>query len=85
MKKQIHQMMAPGIQAEKLAVEHMRQPSQRVPVACAAGAKGPANSLPVKRRLNMAIVGNVGIVVIVDKIEITYLQENCKRSQRLNR
>ena len=37
----VHQMMPAGVQAEELAVEHVRKPGERMPVARMKMGKGP--------------------------------------------
>ena len=43
------------------------------------------NALPIQARLHMAIVGDVFIVIVVDKIEIANLPEDQQSTQCQNR
>ena len=59
--------MAGGIEAEELAIERVRQPRQRMPVVFVERGEGPRNCPPAKARLDVRVLGNVGLIVVVDE------------------
>jgi len=79
MKKKTGQMMHAGIQSVKLAVQHVRQPCQRVPIAGISGCQCPGDALERQSVLNMAIFVDVGIVIKIHKIMISCLPINGER------
>jgi len=81
MKEQVAEVMSHGIEVVELAVKHMGQPSERVPVGCMGGGKGPNKTLAGKPSLNVRIFANVLCVVEMDKVMICHLPENNQDSQ----
>jgi hypothetical protein len=73
MKQQVGEVMAHGIEAVELAVKHMGQPSERVPIGCMGCGKGPNKTLMGKPSLNVRIFANVLCVVVMDKVMICHL------------
>lgn len=69
-KNRIHHVMRAGLEAEQFAIRHVRNPGQRMPVACVAGCKSPAQSAPSQSILDDDIFGDV-IIVIEDAEVIT--------------
>jgi hypothetical protein len=59
MKQQVGEVMAHRVEVVELAVKHMGQPSERVPIGCMGGGKGPNKTLAGKPSLNVKISGNV--------------------------
>ena len=55
--------MPPGLEAEKLAVQHRRKPGDRMPVCAVHRGEGPLDRGPGDARLNMRIVQEIGPVV----------------------
>src|SRR5271157_1687209 len=62
------QMVAAGLQFIKLAVQHVREPGQRVPVAAAIRGEGPGSPCAGQAPANMRVLVNVISVVEVDKV-----------------
>ena len=60
-------MMPAGIQAEKLAVNHVRQPARRMPVADVDAVERPDETVPRQPGLRDRIFVNVFGVVEVDE------------------
>src|SRR5437588_6072583 len=60
-------MMARGIQAEQLAIEHVGDPSERVPVGNIESSERPTDVLEREAGLNVRIEGDVGIVIVVNE------------------
>ena len=69
-------MRAAGIQSVELAVEHVGEPGQRVPVADGAISQRPAKSLPSQTLLDNWIRIDIDGVVVVDKVESQRLAED---------
>jgi len=67
MQAHAHEMVPAGLEAKKLAIRHVRNPGQRVPVAGVAGGKSPNNIRPLQPALNLRVLGDVVRVVIVDE------------------
>lgn len=61
--QQTGEMMGAGMKTEKLAVQHVRQPGQGVPVADLVETKRPEEVLDGQAFLNVWIRGDVEIVV----------------------
>jgi hypothetical protein len=60
-------MVAVRVQAENLAIESIREPGHRVPVQSFRGAKSPKGGVPGESGPNLGIVGNVNLVVVIEK------------------
>src|SRR5207253_3379737 len=60
-------MMTRGIQAEQLAIEHVGDPSERVPVGNIESSERPTNVLERQAGLNVRIEGDVRIVIVVNE------------------
>jgi hypothetical protein len=67
MKKNIREVMSRWIQPPKLAVEHVRHPSQRVPIRGIGMSESPDNALRSQPSPDMRVVGNVVSVVQAKK------------------
>src|SRR5205814_5901876 len=59
------EVVARGVEAEELAIEHVRQPGQRVPVGRLQGGEGPGHRLRVQTRLDVGVAEDVLVVVVV--------------------
>ncbi len=70
MKKDVDEMVCPGVEAKELRVQHMGQPCHRVPVLSARSREGPADSLGRQAFPNGRVVRDVDVVVEVEKIEL---------------
>ena len=66
-KQDADEVVCAGIQAEELAVGHVRNPGERMPVAGVKGGERPAEVRPVQAVFDERIFGDVVGVVIVDK------------------
>ena len=44
--RDVYQVVGPALKAEKLAIQHVREPSQRNPVPVVGRSERPAHSLP---------------------------------------
>ena len=73
-------MMPSRVQTKKFTVQHMRQPSQGMPVGSMGGSKGPSDVVPTQTSAYVYIVGYVFTVVKVDKGMILHLPEDGKDS-----
>jgi len=62
----ICQVMARRLQPVKLAIEHMREPSQWMPVACMA-AECPNKAFDSQTGSHVRILGDVLLVVVIKK------------------
>jgi hypothetical protein len=68
MQQQICEVVTPGFQTKELAIQAVRQPGQRVPVAAIGSAHRPAHGLPGEPILDMCVFSDVSGVVEADKI-----------------
>ncbi|MCG6536373.1 MAG: hypothetical protein L7F78_17130 [Syntrophales bacterium LBB04] len=75
-------MMETRLQSEQLTVQHVRDPSQGMPVACMEGCKGPGNVPSRETRLYVAVLRHVFIVIKTNKFVIVYLPVNGNGSYR---
>ena len=69
-------MMTAGIKAIKLAVKHMGNRGERVPVAGIDMCKRPGNSVETNTGSDLRIFIDVGIVVVIYKLMMDRLPEN---------
>ena len=60
-------MMRGRIQAEQFAVQHVREPGERVPVAEVPVVEGPFHATPRETGLDGRVLGDVIAVVIDDE------------------
>lgn len=68
MQTQVGDMVAGGIIAIDLPVDHMRNPCQRMPIACIEGRKRPCDALHVQPLLHMPVLQHIGVIVQGDEI-----------------
>src|ERR1700674_267155 len=60
--------MAGGVEVKELAVQGMRQPSQRMPVSVAKSGKRPFHGVPGQAALNPGIFQDIGRVIKGDEL-----------------
>ena len=76
MQTDIDQMMCAGIQTEKLAIDHVRNRRQWMPVLRMNVSKCPDDTAPGQPRLDIWVFENVTTVVVVNEIEVPGLEED---------
>src|SRR5438309_3695232 len=76
MEHEIGQMMSARIQAVELAIDHMRNPRQRMPVRRVNMPEGPDNSIHAEAPHYLGISRYVIGIIIVDKPVVERLAEN---------
>ena len=69
------EVVAPGMllkafRAEDLAVEHVREPGQRMPVVVFQAREGPGDRVPSQALVDVFVVIDVAVVVKIDEAEI---------------
>ena len=64
-------VMSSGIEMEKLIINDMRQPGQRMPVRLRVRRKCPPDRFPGQARAKMWVFSDVAIVVKVNKGVLT--------------
>src|SRR5436190_942685 len=67
-KQNAGQVMSPGFQAKQLAIQHMGQPGQRMPVAYFIIAESPAQALRSETALDMNVGGHIKAVIVVNEL-----------------
>jgi len=67
MQHDAREMVPPRAQTEELAVEHVRNPGQRMPVGGVTRSQSPAHALARQARLDVRVVEHVGRVIVVHK------------------
>ena len=66
-KQNAREVVAGGIRAIKLAIQHVGQPGERVPIARIAGRKRPKNICAGQPGMDLNVVGDVfGVIIIVE-------------------
>jgi hypothetical protein len=75
----VRQVMKTRVQAEKLGVGHVAQPGQRVPVAVYLGLHCPEHAVTGPACLDMAVLGDIIPIIVIDEVEIPHLSECHKR------
>ena len=76
MQTDIDQMMGTGIQTEKLAIDHVGNRRQWMPVLRMNMSKCPDDIPPGQPRLDIWVFENVTTVVVVNEIEVPGLEED---------
>ena len=61
-------MMPPGTDTEDLAIEHMRKPGERMPIAGGSGGEGPDDVAPTQALLDERVIRDIDAVVEADEI-----------------
>src|SRR5208283_699723 len=62
-KNHVGEVLRAGIEAEERAIQRVREPRERMPLARVAGGKSPGESVPAQGVLDIWIAGNVDAVV----------------------
>ena len=78
----IGEMMPAGMQPIKLAVQHVRNPGQRMPVGGVDMGKCPDDPLERQTPGNFRVFIYVKVVVVVDKLVTQCLAENHPNNRR---
>ena len=81
MPEHVHQMLCARIQAEHLAIEHVRNRSERMPVLGMHVRERPRDSVPAEPRSHVRVVVNVKRIVIVDELMMKSLAEDRPRNR----
>ena len=73
-------MVHAGAQSVNLAIQHVREPGYRMPVGLLFVFKteSPNDAVQANSGLDVLIVGDIQIVVEVDKIMVPYLPVYCQ-------
>ena len=67
----IHQVVSPSVEPKQLAIQHVRNPGKRMPVALVTGRERPGDGGPGQPALNGWVFINVGLVVAIDEGSVT--------------
>src|SRR6266446_5426121 len=67
MQQHRYEMVSAGVQAKELAIQHMRKPGQRVPVALRKSAKRPNKPVRAQAALDLRIFGHIRRVIQVNE------------------
>ena len=67
MQEQIHYVVAGGMQLEKLAIQGVRKPGQRMPVGLIKSCERPMHRVPVQPLLHVQVGRDVTRVIVIDK------------------
>src|SRR6266481_2167269 len=59
MEQDVGQVVTGGVQAEKLDVSHMREPSEGMPIGFGEGGKGPGDAGASETLLHLIVIGDV--------------------------
>ena len=78
-------MVPPCVQPVKLAIQHVRQPRQRMPVAEIHRRERPLKAVARNATANMRVVGHVKRIVEVDEIKCDDWEINRRRRQHEQR
>ena len=80
-------MVPAAIQAKELAVQHVRNPGERVPVAGVARGQSPLQPLRGEPLPDVQVAGGVKGIVVVDEIEVADLgvdRESRQEQRQIN-
>ena len=76
MQTDIDQMMGTGIQTEKLAIDHVGNRRQWMPVLRMNMSRGPDDTVPGQSGSDIRVLEDVRAVVVVNEIEVRGLEED---------
>ena len=76
------EMVHRGVLAEELAIEHVREPGERVPIAGVASGEGPFDVFPFQAALNVRVGGDVIRIVVIDKVVAKSVEVNREGDKR---
>lgn len=68
-------MMLAGVEAEKLHVEHVGKPGQRMPVGLVGCGERPHGAFAMKSLTDVHVLGDIPVVVIVDELAREHASE----------
>jgi hypothetical protein len=68
-------MVACRIRCEELAVQHVREPCQGMPVVGIDRLKRPGDAALCQSRLHMAVLGDIFVIIITDEFKAAHLPE----------
>ena len=71
-------MMWAWFQAKHFTIDHVANPSQRMPVCAIAGRKSPFKICTAQSIFYVLILGNIYLVVIINKVIFCKLDINSK-------
>lgn len=78
MEQDIGEVMTAGVQSVELAVQHVREPGQGMPVMRMAVSEGPADAGQGQTLYNLRIIIHILVVIIIDKPMTERLAEDQK-------
>ena len=78
----IHQMVPARVEPEEFAIDHVRDPGERVPVGGMAFCKGPDDIFQREAGFYVRVIENVFIVVEIDEIVFLDRPVGTKRRRR---
>ncbi len=81
-KQDVAEVMSPGRQPVKLAIQHVGEPSERVPVAGMAAGEGPSDALDGQAAGDWQIPAHVVFVIVVDEVVAERLAEDENHRQQ---
>ena len=76
MNERVHEQMPTGIETKELAVEHMREPGERMPVRGVKSSESPGNPFQRQAAADHGIVPDVKIVIQADELMTDHLAVN---------
>jgi hypothetical protein len=84
MDRQIHQEMVTGLKTEQLAVDHMGNPGERVPVRHAGKGKSPPQVWQIQPAVDMSVFSDIFVVVKIEELMMSDLciRKKCDRAYR---
>jgi hypothetical protein len=79
--KHAGEVVAPGVGTIDLAIKHVREPGEWMPVT-GVKPKGPGQAVPRQARLDPRIVSHILLIVIIDETVLQHGQVQAERDQR---
>jgi hypothetical protein len=67
-KEQVGEMMPARVHPVQFAIEHVREPGQRMPVAGVTGAESPRHSARGPALRHHLVFGDVILIVVIDEL-----------------
>src|SRR5271157_4672274 len=65
-------MMAGGIFAVELPVDHVRDPAERMPVGSVIGGEGPADALRGQALMDLGVIDDIDVIVVGEEVVVAH-------------
>src|SRR5439155_4946791 len=79
MKDQAGEVVPPRLKSEKLHVQHVGNPGERVPIGRVTALHSPRDAFPLDSAKHLRVFGDVLRIVVIDKLVVEHRPESGQR------